>query len=348
MDKEIRTFDDLYRHRYKDNITGDKEREKMVGELMMLALQNDSGAVKRIVELMIDPSFAVVKNALLEKGELYHSIEIMEDMMQEVPEIIMKLFFRGIPEKVTEAELLKYLLGAVKNGTRQKLQKHYEKEAKNPSLDKWKEDGMPLPKEVEEGEEKASEEEDSLKDDMISYYIKCLMDTKTEPHKAVTYGYATLLPIVFKSTQNEQVLQEMDVMSGRFYHKKTSSYRWNPRKERFELTGEIARDSMVLMKWAVDAMCKLSVDFLQKEMEETYNMEPIGNTTFVWGDDFRKNLLKEYDEDRKEKEVVITSEFSEVNMKNWPVRMSAVLYKETRKHFMNEEYYTDVASRYGR
>ena len=35
-----------------------------------------------------------------------------------------------------------------------------------------------------------------------------------------------------------------------------------------------------------------------KEIEETYNMEPIGNTTFVWGDYFRKNLLKEYDEGR--------------------------------------------------
>ncbi len=225
------------------------------------------------------------------------------------------------------------------------LGKQYQNEVQNPSLEEREEAGVPLP---EQKEEENYEETKDFKDQMLAYCIECLMNTNTEPHKAVTYCYANLLPMIFKSTQNEQVLQKMDWMSGRRYTKKTSSFKWNPKKERFELIGEISRDSETLMKWAIDAMWDMSVEFLQNEVQETYNMEPIGNTTFAWGQDFRENLLKKYDDVRRERDVVITSEFPEVNIKNWPVRLGASLYKQTREHFMRDEYYESVASKYNR
>lgn len=357
MDENITSFDALYRKYYKDDIENDKERERLVGELMMPALQNDDEAIGNIISLMIDPSFAVVRNVLFQWGERFRSLELMQDLMQEVTELMKRIFFRGIPESVKEEELLKYLLGAVQKNTFQKLSKNFEKEIKSLSDDgdiekekdahinqRVKKLKSSVPQEAEPGE---GEKEQDFKSKMIDYFMECFMNTEIEPHKAVTYGYATLLPMMFKSTQNEQVLQEMDAMSGRRYSKKTSSYKWNSRKERFELTGEIARASSVLMKWAIDAMWEMTVDFLQKEIQETYNMEPIGNAAFEWGQAFKANLLKDYDEKRKEKDIVITSEFSELNMKNWPVRLAASLYKKTREHFMEEEYYETVASDYG-
>lgn len=345
MGVTINSFDDLYRRYYKDDIASDKERERLVGELMMPALKNNREAVTEIIELMIDPSFAVVRNAMFEKGNLYKSLDLMEDMMQEVAEIVQRCFFRGIPETVAEGELLKYLLGAVRNATRQKLQRNYEKEAKNPSLEKEEEDGV---LQIEEKEQEEPKGASDLKDEIITYFVKCLTDEESEPHKVITYSYASLLPMIFKGTQNEEVLQEMDQMSGRYYKKKTSSFQWNERKERFELTGEISRSSGNLMKWAVDAMWGMTVDFLQNEVQETYNMEPIGNTAFAWGKAFRRNLVKDYNAEMKEKDVVITSEFTVLSMKNWPLRLGASLYKKTREHFMNEDYYECVASQYNR
>lgn len=345
MDEKITSFDTLYRKHYKDDIENDKERERLVGKFMMPALQNDDEAIDKIIQLLIDPSFAVIRNAMLKNGDMYKSLELMEDMMQEITEVIKGVFFRGIPESVLPEELMKYLLGVVRHSIQRILGKKYQNEVQNPSLEQWEEDGKPLP--VQKVEED-SEGTDDFKNQMLSYCIKCLMNTKAEPHKAVTYCYANLLPIIFKTTQNEQVLHEMDQMSGRRYKKKTSSFGWNHRKERFEVTGEVSRDSETLLKWAIDAMWDMSVDFLQKEVQETYNIEPIGNTTFVWGQIFRTNLLKDYDTGRKERDVIITSEFSEVNIKNWPVRLGAALYKETREHFMKEEFYESVASQYSR
>lgn len=345
INSKITSFDEFYRKNYKDNIEDDKEREQKVGELMHLALRNDGKAIGEIVELVIDPSFRVVLNVLKSAGNLYMSIDILEDMMQEIPEILRARFFRGIPEKVAEDELLKYLLGTVKNSVREILRKGYEKEAKHQSIEENMENGVQEPSVFE------SQDFDNLwdfKNDIIAYFIDQIMNTTKEPYVVITYCYACLLPIIFKATQNEDVLHVMDEMSGRRYKEKTSGYRWSEKKDRFELYGEIARKSDILMKWVVDAMYDMKIDFLQEEVKNTYNMEPLGNTVFEWGDFFKDNLQRNYDDRRKKKDIVITSEFDMNTMKNWPKRFSVSLYKKTKKHFMTEEYYEEVASEYGR
>lgn len=345
MDTQITSFDALYNRRYKDNIENDKEREKLVGKLMLPALKNDQSAIKKIIELMIDPSFAVIRNTILKYGDLYRSLDLMEDMMQEVAGMITKCFFRGISESVKEEELLKYLLGMIRHSTQKILDKNYKREALHQSIENEEENKRVQQMELMEEE---TEEERKLKNDMIAYFIQCLMETEVEPHKVVTYSYASLLPMIFKGTQNEKVLLKMDKMSGRKYEKKTSSFKWNSRKERFELTGEISRSGDKLMKWAIDVMYDMSVDFLQNEVQDIYNMEPIGNITFMWGSAFCKNLDKMYDKNRRERDIVITSEFTELTMKNWPVRLGASLYKKTRKHFIEEVCYEEVALQYNR
>lgn len=344
INSDITSFDEFYRKNYKDNIVSDKERERKVGELMYSALRNDGRAIGEIVELVIDPSFRVVLNVLKEAGNLYLSIDLLEDMMQEIPEIMRARFFRGIPEKVAEEELLKYLLGTVKNSIREILRKNYEKEAKNPSLEQRIENGFP---ELAVSDWEDSDELWEIKNDMITYFIDRVMNTTEEPHKVITYCYASLLPMIFKSTQNEEVLKVMDGMSGRKYKEKTSGYRWNEKKQKFELYGEIARKSNILMKWAFDAMYDMTVEFLQEEVQDTYNMEPVGGAIFAWGDEVRDNLQKDYDNTRKKKDIVITSEFDKNTIKNWPVRFGISLYEKTRKHFMTEEYYDEVVAEYG-
>ena len=279
INSKIISFDEFYRKNYKDDIEDDKERERKVGALMYPALRNDGKAIGEIVGLVIDPSFRVVFNVLKSFGNLYMSIDILEDLMQEIPEIMRARFFRGIPEKVAEDELLKYLLGTIKNSVREILRKGYEKEAKNQSLEENMENGLPEPS-VSGFED--SDELWVIKNDIITYFVDQIMNTASEPHAVITYCYASLLPIIFKSTQNEELLKVMDGMSGRKYKEKTSGYQWNEKKGRFELFGEIARRSEVLMKWAVDAMYDMAVDFLQEEVQDTYNMEPLGDTVFEW------------------------------------------------------------------
>jgi hypothetical protein len=282
---------------------------------------------------------------MFEKGNLYRSLDLIEDMMQEVPEIIRGCFFRGIPEEITEDRLLKYLLGTVKNSTRKNLYKNFEKEAMNSSLEQSEEEGEMFP-DTSQNEE--LEETRDLKREIITYFISCLMETNEKPYKAVTYSYASLLPMIFKGTQNEAVLKKMVEMSARRGNEKSGGYIWKERKERFELTGEISRNSDNLLKWAIDAMWDRTTDFLQQEVSEIYNMEPIGDAEFRWGKAFCKALEEDYDEKRKIRDIVIASEFTTLGMKNWPTRLENSLYRRTREHFMNETYYDFVASQYQR
>lgn len=344
MNQDIKSYDEYYRENYKYDIPAGQERAHMVGALLLPVLRNDLKAVEKLILLMRDTAFWLIKKALEPCNTRFKNIDTLEDVMEEVTGEMRRACRRGFPEYVTEDGFYGYMYRLVEKSAIRFVKKYTKNQEFDESFEaKLQESGEGFIYKLYTNEDVSGIQQ--IKEDIILEFIKTIGEAGIEPHRIITYCYACLLPIVFKSTQNETVLLKMDAMSGRAYPEKTSGYEWDSRKDRFILWGEIARRSGVLLNWAVDAMFAQNVDFLQAEFQRVYNMEPIGDVELKWGTIFYENLESDC-KNKKEKDVVITSDFTRDAIKNWPNRVSVKIYGEVRKKFMADEYYEAMASCY--
>lgn len=99
---------------------------------------------------------------------------------------------------------------------------------------------------------------------VINFYLMALQETNLPPHHVLTYCYAVLIPQLFIKSGDIDFLKQVEAISKR--NGKTAKSWYN--EENNCLEGEIARDSVILMKWAYNAMEDMQVQALEKEFLE--------------------------------------------------------------------------------
>ena len=134
---------------------------------------------------------------------------------------------------------------------------------------------------------------------------------------------------------------------------------------------------MILLNFALSAMEGETVETLSREFVELYGMEPLLEEAFAWGQPYRENLEQVYclpapkkekpsqerkaepgsiggglsgavtaggglsgagaAEEKLVKELVITEDFEQNGIKNWPIRTARHLLHDTEKWAAKDE-----------
>lgn len=331
-----------------------QERKDRVTSLYDAVMRNDKDALEEVILLVSDPGFWIVYKKLLSHNARYHNLEFVDDLMQNIREKIMEKAYRGFVSKkedaleVEENNFYMQLLGIFEHSVLEGVRKNWEKEGNWDSYEEKveiqgdflvqkKENEIVLPE-----SNLFQEETEKMQNIIVSLFINSLADSSLAPHKLITYCYTSLLPLVFKNSRSSEFLTKVNDISGRNGQKKTSGYSF----EDGVLFGEIMRNSIVLINWALDAMYGENVDFLQAECAELYNEEPLAGAKLVWGRDFCENLEEYVATGKKEKEIVITDEFGKLNIKNWPIRVQMAVYKDMEKNLIANDSFLKEAVEY--
>ena len=316
-----------------------KERKDRVTSLYDAVMRNDKDALNEVILLVSDPGFWIVYNKLLLHDARYHSLVFIDDLIQDIRIKIIEKAHRGfvsIKENASEIEEENFylqLLGIFEHSVFESVRKNWKTEGNWDSYEeKVGMQGDFLAQ--KNGDEIVfaesnlfQEEKERMQNIIVSLFINRLADSSQDPHKIVTYCYTSLLPLVFKGSRRPEFLAKINDISVRNGQKKTSGYSY----EDGVLYGEIMRNSAVLLKWALDAMYGENIGFLQGECAGLYNEEPLADTKLVWGEVFRQNLEKYVVTDKKEKEIIITDDFGDLNIENWSIRVQVAVYKEMEK-----------------
>ncbi len=335
---------EVYQNYYQYSPSDGVNRAEEVGKLLLPFMQNSQEALSKVILLMNDPGYKAVKAYLAGKDRRFQEVTVIDDIMQNTGMEIMRMAFRGVPEWVTEEGFYGYLLNTYKTQAKHEVTARSKKERLDDSYEERTETGFDILS-GEEGfdstwENAFQEEKNRIEEIAVAAFVNGLAESDVDPHKIVTYCYASLLPVLYKDSKNEKFLNTINEISGRKYNIKTSGY--SPDKGIF---GEIARSSDVLMKWAVDAMYDMEVDFLQQEAENLYNMAPLAGQKLKWGREFNWNLDKQY-KNKAIRNIVITSEFGTNTINNWPSRFVAVLYRQIVENCMKNREFVEYAKEY--
>lgn len=321
-----------YRQYYQYDLPKGKQPGEVVNSLFDRMMRNDKEALEQVLGILADRTFAMLCSRLESVG--CYSADHVDDLMQIIRMEIMKKSFRGFPRKVTKEGFYGYLIQIVQNQTKRyrKEQLHdrqslvYEKDTEkkpDPLERQIRKQGL-LSSDLEE--QAISREEDGLKKRVLDYFMEALAWTDRKPYQAVTYGYAYLLPKILNDSRKRELKRKVNVISGRESGKQASGYE----EDSDFLWGEITRKSEFLTGWAMDAMCRKKVRFLAEEFMKLYNMDPLNGKPVAWEDPFQQNMREE-EKGKPIEELVITEEFDQLAIKNWPVRMQKALIEKTRE-----------------
>lgn len=321
-----------YNQYYRYDLPVGKEPAETVNRLFDTVMHNDKQALEQVIRILSSNIYYMVYSKV--KTLNMDVIDGIDELMQIIQLEILQKAFRGFPEWVDEEGFYGYLLRLaekqVKNyerkqrtyGNRENIgQEDYVFEQSNP----WQYDDSAFNPE----DKLISDEELALEQKILDIFVKVLMESNEKPYKVVTYCYAVLLPQLMKRSENVELLNKVNVISGRESSRQTSFY--NEKDKCLE--GEIARDSVVLLNWALDAMNKKDVDYLSAEFVRLYNMDPLTEADFIWGNTFLNNLDNVH-KGKVIRSLVITEDFNPLTIKNWPVRLGQLLLRETEEYVM--------------
>lgn len=303
-------------------------------------IQGDKTAGEQAVRILSANTYYLVVDRLSKCAA--PTISDMDNVMQDVRMQILKLFFRGIPQKITKDGFYGYLLNLVERRI-----KDYQRKMGRQSMSEVSatgENGMldalsAQPAAPEQSDPELiclmDERRDAIRQ-VIHYYLLALKETEMPPQQVLTYCYATLLPQLFKKSVNPDFLERVEQISGRNDRPPSSWYN----KEEKRLEGDIARDSVVLMKWTFNAMEQMCIKELNAEFLELYHMEPLNKEDFSWGKTFVENM-QQRQEGIPLEQVVILEKYSKHAIKNWPVRVADSLLEETEKRIQENRPFCD-------
>jgi DNA-directed RNA polymerase specialized sigma24 family protein len=311
-------------------------------------------------------TYALAVKRLSLKG--ISGLEQVDELMQTVSFEVMKLAFRGFPEQVDAERFFGYLLGIAQNCcndfNRRQSQEQMRRKAGQEGVDVFQvlDTVKTTNWEHELVEQEILDAETSaIRKEILRFYQQALQETQLPPYQVITYCYAVLLPQLFKKSRNPRFLRQLAKISGRKGGKPSSCYN----EETGNLEGKIARDSVILLNFALSAMEGETVEALSREFVELYGMEPLLEEAFAWGQPYQENLEQVYclpapkkkkpsqerkaepgsiggglsgagaAEEKLVKELVITEDFEQNGIKNWPIRRH--LLHDTEKWAAKDE-----------
>ncbi len=319
-----------YRLYYYYEIPQGEEPGTAVNALYDSVMRNDKDALGQVLRILSSNTYFLVCKRLDSRGNA--TKDNVDDVMQNVRMEILKKAFRGFPEYVGEDNFYPYLIGIVEN-----CAKSFRQNAGGPS---WKERYFQEGGQAQAERLLASEEEEAknpeafmlqeekaaLEQEILKRFMASLQETELPPYQVLTYCYAVLIPQLFKKSQKKEFLSRIDGLSGRRCQPPNSHYN----EEKRCLEGEIARDSVVLIKWALDAMHGQKVFQLDGEFQDLYSMEKIAEVEFQWGSPYQANLKKDCN-GMPISQLAITEAFQKNAIKNWPIRVARSLLADTEK-----------------
>lgn len=292
-------------------------------------LQEDRDSQEQVIRILSSNTYYLIVDRLAKYSNPL--IDDIDNIMQDVRMQIMTLFFRGIPERITRDGFYGFLLqlveNRIKNYQREKAIKLKKEQRETP------ERSLQEVVERQQNDESADPENAYLMKErwrvirkVVHYYLEALQETELPPHYVLTYCYAVLVPQLFKKSKNIDFLRRVEQISKR--NEKTAKSWYNEKDNCLE--GEIARDSVILMKWAYDAMKDMQVSELEKEFLELYQMEPLNEEPFSWGTAWKENMRGALNDIPLET-IVILEHFTRNAIKNWPLRVAEHLMTETER-----------------
>lgn len=336
-----------YNNYYRYDLSSGEDSVEIVNNLFIPVMKNDKEALNKVLRIISGRTYYKVWGMLDEVGRA--TVENVDDVMQSARLEIIKLAFRGFPERVSEDGFYGYLykIFVVCTNNFKKLNKklnereEYEKDKSDEEensyiadvFDNIESDYFKTSRESVAEKQIIIKEKREIYNTILARYIKALQESKLEPHQLLTYCYAILIPQLIKKTDNVKLLNQVEKLSMRKSYTTNSYYDAKENK----LKGKIARDSVILISWAIEAMYKMRVGQLDDEFQELYSLEKIADTDFCWGFPFKENMER-INKAAKivEREVVITDTYSESSIKNWPARVAESLLTNTEKQLMEE------------
>lgn len=317
-----------YQLYYHYDIPEGGEPGEVVNSLYNPVIRNDKDALGQVLKILASNTYYLVCRRLESTGNATR--DNVDEVMQNVRVEILKMAFRGFPEYVGEDNFYPYLIGVVENCVkrfRQGAGRVSRREGKDWEDGLLQEEGIAA-SEAEEAKNPEAviiqEERKALEGEILGQYIEALQETGLPPYQVLTYCYAILIPQLFKKSQDAEFLSLVDGISGRRSQPPNSHYN----KEKHCLEGEITRDSVILIKWAMDAMYGQKVFQLDGEFQDLYNRERLAGAAFRWGQGYRANLEKDCS-GVPIRQVIITEAFQKNAIKNWPARVAQSLLAET-------------------
>lgn len=323
-----KSISEYYNQHYRYDLPENKKPGEAVNSLFERVERNDQEALEEVLKILSSNTFYLVLRRLSDCGNVI--VENVDDVLQNVRLEVIKAAFRGFSERVTQDGFYGYLLGMT-----EKCIKNYRKRLENKNTKEQYDtkncsvlDAM----ETAGRKERSDNPEDMVVmrnqqrdgDDIIHFYLTALRGTEEKPYKVLAYCYAVLLPQLFKKSCNSRFKRKIGTISSRNGRPPFSYYN----EEKNCLEGEIARKSAILINWAMGAMEGQRVEELDKEFLELYKEEPLNEEEFLWGKPYSKNMEK-IEHNKPIKFLVITKEFSQNAIKNWPIRVAERLRDET-------------------
>ena len=378
MDRSISEHYRLYYHYTPAREENGETPAEIINSLYDRVMRNDKEALGEVIRILQSNTYALAVKRLSLKG--ISGLEQVDELMQTVSFEVMKLAFRGFPEQVDAERFFGYLLGIAQNCcndfNRRQSQEQMRRKAGQEGVDVFQvlDTVKTTNWEHELVEQEILDAETSaIRKEILRFYQQALQETQLPPYQGITYCYAVLLPQLFKKSRNPRFLRQLAKISGRKGGKPSSCYN----EETGNLEGKIARDSVILLNFALSAMEGETVETLSREFVELYGMEPLLEEAFAWGQPYRENLEQVYclpapkkkkpsqerkaepgsiggglsgavtaggglsgagaAEEKLVKELVITEDFEQNGIKNWPIRTARHLLHDTEKWAAKDE-----------
>ncbi len=325
----------FYRERYLMVIHDGEDVVEVVNNLAESIMRNDSEAMDVVCRVIYYKFYDL---ALYYAKKSAWSPDYADAILDQACEDFFKLCIRGLQESVLTQGIYGLLQNTVYHAYLHMINKNKIYSQKTQFENENSDDIERINAKNKRNENISTdmlsnliEKEEAYSDKkVIDFFRQALIENKEVPYQIVTYCYASLLPLMFKESQNPDFLKNINIMSAR-----GNGNSWYSDGK---IGGDIGRKSFVLLNWALDAMNAQKTGELSAEFERLYQQEPVVGLPFCWGKEYLSALKKKCD-DKKIEDIVITDEFETVRIKNWSARVGKHLYEDTKKRMsMDKEF----------
>ncbi|MBU5477683.1 hypothetical protein KQI69_00515 [Eubacterium sp. MSJ-13] len=336
MNKDSRIY---YRERYSEVIHAGDDPVEVVNSLVKQLMQNDPEAMDVVCRVIYYKFYDLaVRYAQQSKW----TSDYVDVILNEACENFYRMCTRGLDESVLTQGVFGLLYKAVYYAYRHIINENikYSQKTQFENDDADDIEKINAKKNLEDNitsdvlGDVLTREEDACDKKVIDFFRQALMENKEIPYQMITYCYASLLPMMFKESSDDLFKENINDLSSR-----GKGHSWF---KDGKIGGDINKNSSILLKWAVDAMNEKTTGFLSEEFENLYQKEPIVGMPFSWGVSYQL-ALKEEQNGRLNKDIVITDEFDILRIKNWPSRVEMRLYEDTKKRMYQDKEFRKSA-----
>ena len=318
-----------------------------VNELFLLVQKNDQQAFEEVLHIIREKVYWMVCRKM--KLTSFGTIENIDDAIQHASLEYAKKSMTNF-DNLKHDNFYAYSLDFFNRWTENYISRYYNKISLETELDvsvNLKDNADNDETNMENPEQKClKEKKEEYKNEFIRNFIQTLEASLIEPYKLITYCYECILPAILKD--NHGIRELLDWINKLNIPGKAKTSWAN--LETGEIGGFITRKNTYLLKWAINAMYKKKVNYLAEEFTNIYNIRPLDEMPFQWGDSFQNALCMPGNFDghsiAKIGEVVITDEFEESSLHNCASRTGKKLRNETLCKIINNPDLTEFAVEY--